>query len=47
MYTFQVLNKYHALVESGICATREEAIEIGIRYANLHRGSTLVIEPID
>jgi hypothetical protein len=46
MYTFQVYKNY-ALVESGICATREEAIEIGIRYANLHRGSTLVIEPID
>ena len=47
MYTFQILNKYHALVESGICATREEAIEIGLRYVNLHRGSMLVVEPID
>ena len=46
MYTFQVLNKYHALVESGIRATREEAIEIGLRYVNLHRGSMLVVEPI-
>lgn len=47
MYTFQVLNKYYALVESGICATREEAIEIGIRYVNMHRGSILLVEPID
>lgn len=47
MYAFQVLNRYHVLVERGVCATREEAIEIGIRYVNMHRGSILLVEPID
>ena len=33
------------LFQSGRAPSRDEAIEMGVRYAKLYAGSTLIVEP--
>lgn len=47
MFRFQVMNHAHVLFQTGLCFTKEEAIEIGLRYVNLYKNSFLLVEAID
>jgi len=47
MFRFQVISQAHVLFQTGLCPTKEEAIEIGLRYVNLYKNSILLVEAID